>query len=193
VSLGRERGSRMDPNLVWILRPGGASLIRALVLACLVLPAGVAQAASGVPILQPDAPPSAAVVAPSPDPPAPTARAPVIAPTTVVRPTLRPETGAGTAHPAVQTRPEPAQTARSHAAKASTSASRRKPAAVPAVLRRGRLPDSVGAFLALRSTQAADGGLDRGGVALAGMLLAIVTLGGGCLTVAVGRVSREER
>jgi hypothetical protein len=58
------------------------------------------------------------------------------------------------------------------------------------VLHRGRLPDSFGTFLA-PVTRAADRGLDRGAVALAGMLLAVVTLGGGCLTVAVGRVARE--
>jgi hypothetical protein len=63
-----------------------------------------------------------------------------------------------------------------------------KPASV---LRRARIPDSVGAFVAGGIAEAADRGLDRGALALAGVLLAIVTLGGGCLTVAVGRVAQE--
>jgi hypothetical protein len=59
------------------------------------------------------------------------------------------------------------------------------------VLRRAVLPDSVGAFLSIPLPQAVDDGRDRGALALAGMLLAIVTLGGGFLTVAVGRLAKE--
>ena len=53
-----------------ILRPWGASFVGVLVLLCMALPAEVAVAASSTPLLQPDAPPMGAVVAPAPDAPA---------------------------------------------------------------------------------------------------------------------------
>ena len=187
----------MGPKVAWILRPGGVSLVGALVFACLVLPAGVARGASNAPILTPDLPPSGAVVVPTPDAPAPDAPAPVVhrAPTvarapTVLRPALQTKPAAAGAHPAVQPRTKPASPARSRPVAASRSASTGTHAAAAAVLRRG-LPDSVGAFLSMPVTQAADDGLDRGAIALAGVLLAIVTLGGGFLTVVVGRVAKE--
>ena len=64
---------------------------------------------------------------------------------------------------------------------------------VPAsVLRRGRLPDGFNAFLSAPVARVADDGIDRGVLVLAGLLLAVVTLGGGCLTLAVGRVARSD-
>ena len=182
----------MGPNVAWILRPRSATLVRALVLACLVLPAGAAYAASGVPIVQPDAPPSGVVVVvPTPDPPAAEVPAPAVgrAPT-VVRPTIRTtSTNTAVSRPAARPRPKHATAARPHAA----TAPRQQPATAPAgaVLRRVGLPDGVGAFLGVPLVKASDGGLDRVAIALAGMLLAFVALGGGCLTVAVGRVAQE--
>ena len=187
----------MGPNVAWILRPGGVSLVGALAFACLVLPGGVARGASNAPIATPDLPPSGAVVVPTPDSPVPHAPAPVVgrAPTvvrapTVLRPALRTKPAAA-AHPAERAWTKPATPARSHPEAASRSASKSKPSAASAVLRRAVLPDSVGAFLSIPLPQAVDDGRDRGALALAGMLLAIVTLGGGFLTVAVGRLAKE--
>jgi hypothetical protein len=184
----------MGPKVAWILRPPGAIFVGALACACLVSPTRAAAAASGVPMLQPDAPPSGAVVGPTPDPPAAKARAstPAVgrAPT-VVRPTLRTtKTTTATAAPraaAHATETKHATTAPPHAA----SSQKRKPAVAPVVLRRARLPDTVAAFLAMPVVKPAEAGIDRAAIALAGMLLAVVALGGGCLTVAVARVAQE--
>jgi hypothetical protein len=177
----------MGPK-AWTLRPRGASLVGALAFACLLLP-GIVHAAAGVPILQPDAPPSAAVVVPTPDPPAAVTRSPVVVgAATVPRPTLRPSAVATSAPPAaVESRPKQATPARKH----TSSAARPKRTVTSKVLHPARLPDSVAAFLAIPVTVAEEGGLDRTAVALAGMLLAVVALGGGCMTVAVAKVARE--
>jgi len=58
------------------------------------------------------------------------------------------------------------------------------------ILRHARIPDGVGAFVAGGISEVAGRGLDRGALALAGALLAIVTLGGGCLTIAVGKAAQ---
>src|SRR5262245_39114132 len=149
----------MGPK-AWTLRPRQASLVGALALACLLLP-GVVHAASGVPILQPDAPPSTAAVMPTPDPPKAVTQSPVVAgAATVARPTLRPSavaTGAPSSHAAARSHPKQAAPTR----KNRPSAAKPKPIVTSKVLRPARLPDSVAAFLAIPVTVAKEGGLDR--------------------------------
>ena len=96
MSFGRDRGSTMDRMVASILRPWGASFVGAFVVLCGVLHGGNALAASGTPLLQPDAPPAGAVVAPAPDPPTADAPASVVgAAPTFRRPTLRAQSGTG--------------------------------------------------------------------------------------------------
>ena len=189
MSLGRDRGSMMDRTMASILRPWSASFVGALVGLSWMLPGGTAVAASGTPLLRPDAPPAGAVVAPAPDPPVTSAPAASVGQgRPVVRPTLRlPAHEAVT--PAPTTRRQPS--AKTHVAASSHSAAPKPRPAQRSILRRSRLPDGFGAFLVTPVARPAADGIDRGTLALAGILLGIVTLGGGCLTLAVGRVAQE--
>ena len=173
-----------------ILRPWGASFVGVLVLLCMALPAEVAVAASSTPLLQPDAPPMGAVVAPAPDAPAAEAPQPAVGHgQPVLRPTLRVES-VKAAPPAAKKRPKSAA-APTRVATTSRRASKHQRPVPASVLRRGRLPDGFDAFLSAPVARVADDGIDRGVLVLAGLLLAVVTLGGGCLTLAVGRVAQE--
>jgi hypothetical protein len=185
--------SRLD-RTASILRPWGASLAGALVLLCVALPADVAVAASGTPLLQPDLPPTGAVVAPAPDAPAAEAPQPAVGHgQPVVRPTLRVASHVSVAPPVATTRPK-AAAARTHVAKASRRASKHEPRAHASIQTRARLPDSVTPSSPPRSLRPgredADG-IDRRRARARGVLLAVVTLGGGCLTLAVLRVAQE--
>ncbi len=158
---------------------------------CGLSTAGGALAGPGQTIIGPDAPPSGAVVSPTPDQPTPTraegdaVRAPAAAPRQAVaraepshpvaRPSEQPRRAAA-AKPIVRSSPRPHDSAKS---------------AKVVLPRQGRLPDSVRAFLATPITRISDGGPNRAITALAGTFLAMVALGAGCLTVAVSRVARE--
>jgi hypothetical protein len=181
----------MDPRSKWILRPAGVCGIGTLVVFCALSAAGGALAGPGQTILRPDAPPSGAVVSPTPDEPTPAsakvdaARAPAVAPRQAVAP-ARPS------HPAARPQEEPRQAAVTKAIVRSSSAPHAAAKSDPVVLpQQRRLPDSVKAFLATPVTRISDGGPDRAITALAGTFLAMVALGAGCLTVAVSRVARE--
>jgi len=189
----------MDPTSKWILRPAGVCILGTLVVGCALSAAGGALAGSGQAIPLPDAPPSGAVISPTPDQPAATGapagaksnavRAPAAAP----RPAVAPS---GPSHPAARPGARPQQEPRQAAATKPTvrsspprlSAAKAKTIVLP---RQRGLPDSVSAFLGTPITRVTEGGPDRGLTALAGTFLALVALGSGCLTVAVSRVARE--
>ena len=180
----------MDPRSRWILRPAGVCVVGTLMVLCGLAAAGGALAATGPAILRPDAPPSGAVVSPTPDqpsravrmamrcelrPPLPVSVAPADVSHPVARPHERPRLAAAT-KPARAVFPAltPAQRSRTR----SCSCGR---AACPTVSEPSWPP---------RSRESATEGLDRGITALAGTFLAMVALGAGCLTVAVSRVAR---
>ena len=157
---------------------------------CGLAAAGGALAGPGQTILRPDAPPSGAVVSPTPDQPISSGadgdavRAPAAAPRQAVAPV-------DVSHPVARPHERP------RVAAATKLAVRSSPPSTGAaksdkivLLRQGRLPDSVKAFLATPITRISDGGPNRGITALAGTFLAMVALGAGCLTVAVSRVAR---
>ena len=161
--------------------------------ACGLSAVGGALAAPEPSMLRPDAPPSGAVASLTPDQPMRSAAV-----------------GAGSETPA--TTPAPRQTvappaaphpvARAHATPRVASATKRIALASPpprnakepsqiVLPQRGHVPDSVRAFLATPIARVTDRGPDRGITALAGTFLALVALGAGCLTVAVGRAAQE--
>ena len=177
----------MDPRSKWILRPAGVCVVGTLVVLCGLAAAGGALAAPGQSILRPDAPPSGAVVSPTPDQPdadavrrAMRCGAPAAAPRQAVapaepshpvaRPHGKPRRAAAT-KPTVRSSPPPRA-----AAKSDTD---RAPAA------EGACPTVSEPSWPPRSPASAIGGPDRAITALAGTFLAMVALGAGCLTVAV--------
>jgi hypothetical protein len=185
----------MDPKPAWILRPGGVSLVGTLVLSGALF-AGAARAAAETPQLRPDAPPGGTVIAPAPDAPAAAARTGgtrIAAPEPRHAASVSSSSGAASvvrSH-VVPVRSSQAVPRGGNSAKAPIPAKHEAPAPAPAPLRHGRFPDGVGAFVTGPVAEAARSGSNRGIVALAGVLLAFVALGGGCLTLAVARVEQE--
>jgi hypothetical protein len=187
----------MDPKPAWILRPGGVSLVGTLVLFGALF-AGAARAASEIPQLRPDAPPGGTVIVPAPDAPAAAARTGgtrIAAPEPRHAASVSSSSGAASV---VRSHVVPVRSSRAPAvprggnsAKAPITAKHEAPPPAPAPLRHGPFPDGVGAFVAGPVAEAARSGANRGIVALAGVLLAFVALGGGCLTLAVARVEQE--
>lgn len=197
----------MDPRVEWILRPCRASRIGTLAVVCGLLSSGGAVAASDAPLLLPDAPPAGSVLAPAPEAPRSghASRAPVSArpapaatptepplvdgverrPTALTprQPSEAPIVAAPTQRPAA---PNPAATV----ARAATTGRAQSTRSV-FIPRHGQLPDGFGAFVSARVIPVEGEVPDRRFLALAGLLLAVVTIGSGCLTLAVGRAARE--
>ena len=183
----------MDPRSTGIPWPVGVCAIGALVVVCGLSAVDGALAAPEPSMLRPDAPPSGAVVSPIPDHPirsgaggdrseapatTPAPRqtvAPPAAPHPVARPHAKPRVASATKRIALSSPPP---------------RSAKEPSEI-VLPRRGHLPDSVRAFLATPIARVTDRGPDRGITALAGTFLALVALGAGCLTVAVGRAAQE--
>jgi hypothetical protein len=182
----------MDPRSKWILRPVGVWAVGTLVAFCGLSAAGGALAGPGQAILRPDAPPSGAVVSPTPDEPIPSSTGRGAAGTPAPAP-RHAVARAGPSHPVARSSDGPRRAAATGPTVRSSPPPHAGAKSNTVVLpRQGRrLPDSVRAFLATPITSVTDGGPDRGITALAGTFLAMVALGAGCLTVAVSRVARE--
>ena len=147
----------MDPRSTWILRPAGVCVVGALMVVCGLAAAGGALAAPGQSMLRPDAPPSGAVVSPTPDQPIRSgAEGDAVA---RLRPPLPPSGGRAcrASHPV----------ARPHAKPRRGSRHETRCAVFPAPTARSEvgqdrapaaraLPDSVRAFLATPITRVSD-------------------------------------
>ena len=183
----------MDPRSTGIPWPAVVCAIGALVVVCGLSAVGGALAAPEPSMLRPDAPPSGAVVSPIPDQPIRSgaggdgseAPATTPAPRQPVAPARAPHP---VAHPHAKPRVHPPRNALRCLPRPHVSAKEPSEIVLP---RRGHLPDSVRAFLATPIARVTDRGPDRGITALAGTFLALVALGAGCLTVAVGRAAQE--
>jgi hypothetical protein len=167
--------------------------IGALVVVCGLSAVGGAVAAPEPSMLRPDAPPSGAVVSPIPDEPIRSGEASDSSEAPATTPAPRqPVAPARARHPVAHTRAQ--HTGASATKRVVLSSPPPVSARAPSEIvlpRRGHLPDSVRAFLASPIARVTDRGPDRGITALAGTFLALVALGAGCLTVAVGRAAQE--
>ena len=144
-------------------------------------------------MLRPDAPPSGAVVSPIPDQPIRSGAGGDGSEAPATTPALRqPVAPAEASHPVARPHAKPSGAAATKRIALSSPPPRSagKPSEI-VLPRRGHLPDSVRAFLATPIARVTDRGPDRGITALAGTFLALVALGAGCLTVAVGRAAQE--
>ena len=143
----------------WILRPAGVCAIGTLVVVCGLSAAGGALAAPEPSMLRPDAPPSGAVVSPTPD--QPDADAVRGAMRSELRPPLplpvRRSAPAEPSHPVARPHAKPRQAAATKPIVLSSPPPRAAAKSDTVVLpRQGRLPDSVRAFLATPITRISD-------------------------------------